>query len=442
MHVRGTGSSRDALVMILAGGRGDRLRPLTEDRAKGAVPFGGQYRLIDFTLSNCVNSGLRRITILTQYKSSSLERHLRQAWNFLRPEFGESLDVLPPQHRVNREWYQGTANAVFHNLYTLERELPKHTLILSSDHVYHMDYESLLQYHESSGAALTVPCLGVPLSQARRFGVVRVDPTHRLIDFQEKPARPTPSPFDAERALASMGIYVFDTDVLREVIHADAERPDSNHDFGGDVLPAMVSEGTHVQAYDAAMQSDLRPFFWRDIGEIDAYWESSMELLGPEPAFNLSTRNWPLHSWRPAASPVGVSGGRARILDSLICPGANVNDAEIERSILSPGVVVEGGASVGESILMDNVHVGAGAKISRSIIDKDVRVPAGAHIGVDSMCGPYMHVSPGGIVTVPKGCDLSTLPAGPNEPTMTEDQLEAARVLLDAQLARPSPITA
>lgn len=396
---------KDTLVIVLAGGKGERLYPLTRDRTKGAVPFGGMYRLIDFTLSNVLHSGLRRICVLPQYKFASLKRHLSHGWNFLRPELRESLDVIPPQQRINEEWYRGTADAVYQNLYTLEQEAPARVLILSSDHIYRMDYLPLLECHVRHGAEMTIACKEVDLREARRFGIAGTSEEGRITRFVEKPAQPEKLATNSECALGSMGIYVFETDSLIKHLRTDAVQTDSQHDFGRDVIPKMVAKKRAVYAYN--VQEGQEEFYWRDIGVIDAYWQASMELLSTEAPFQLDDATWPLLTYQPSATPAFLGRsetGCSKIADSLICPGVHLCDAHIEKSILSPGVAVDSRAHVVESVLMDGVNVGRGAHIDHAIIDKDVVVPANCRINPDSVeCFRDISVSPAGIVVIPKG---------------------------------------
>ncbi len=401
---------KETLVLVMAGGRGERLYPLTRDRTKGAVPFGGMYRLIDFTLSNCLHSGLRRICVLPQYKFTSLERHLRLGWSSLFAGPGEGLALIPPQQRVNQEWYKGTADAVYHNIYTLLQEGPAHTLILSSDHIYRMDYGPFLEYHVRSAAELSIACMEVDLPRARRFGVMEVDAASRLTRFEEKPQAPRSLPCRPGIALASMGIYLFDTEALIEVLSEDCRREDSSHDFGRDVIPYMLADRMMIRAYDVQAEEGLDRFYWRDIGLIDAYWEASMELLESEPPFALGSPDWPIHTCPRNLPPAQILQGTSRnsfITEALVCPGAVVADAQVRRSLLSPGVVVDHQAEVVDSVLMDGVKVGAGARIRRAVIDKDVRIPAGARIGFNQEADQRsFHVSPGGIVVIPKETEL------------------------------------
>lgn len=408
-HRRNT-AIQDALVMVMAGGRGERLFPLTRDRTKGAVPFGGQYRLIDFTLSNCANSDLCRICVLPQYKSASLERHLRLGWSFLRPERGEWLEILPPQQRVGASWYRGTADAVYQNIYTLRQQKSALALILSSDHIYRMDYGLLLDHHCRTGAELTVACMGADLAEARRFGVVQADADGRMRGFAEKPAHPQPLLSSPGRALVSMGIYVFDTGALIEALEQDAGLAPSTHDFGRDLIPRMVREGWRVQACDVQEGRGGEGFYWRDIGVLDAYWEASMDLLGECPAFALHDPGWPLYTWQRALPPARIvqKGHSAEVADSLVCSGALIEGARVHRSILSPGVEIGYRAEVYDSVLMDRVKVGAGARLHRVIIDKDAVVPPGFELGIDPEADRRRFaVTPGGVTVLGKGARVS-----------------------------------
>ena len=440
-HMR-VGYRQDVLVLVLAGGRGERLFPLTRDRTKGAVPFGGQYRLIDFTLSSCVNSGLRRIYVLPQCKFASLERHLRHTWSFLRPELDEILAVSPPQHSDNGRWYLGTADAVFQNIHTLRQEAAASTLILASDHVYRMDYRLLLEHHRSSGADLTIACKGVEADEARRLGILQVNSGGFVDQFDEKPENPVPMPQCPDRYLASMGIYAFDTDALIDALVADATRPDSTHDFGHDLIPRMLRDGRRVSAYDASTQSGADQFYWRDIGTLDAYWQASMDLLAQPSVLELSPPDWPLYA-RPSSMPparIGDSGcGAERIADSFLCPGAKVDAADVRRSILSPGVSIGAGAWVVESVLMDGVQVGPGAQIHRAIVDKDVVVPAGFFVGADPEDAPAYMVTASGLAVLPKGWQLPATRSGVDSLRIRQEDLAAAQTLVLAEGVRAPP---
>ena len=402
---------KETLALVLAGGRGERLYPLTQDRTKGAVPFGGMYRLIDFTLSNCLHSGLQRIAVLPQFKYASLERHLRLGWNFFHPEQGGSLDLIPPQQRIHDGWYLGTADAVYQNIYTLYQETPEYILILTSDHVYRMDYSRLLAYHARSPAALTIACIEVDLEEARKYGIMEVEASNRIIAFEEKPPIPRSRPGKPGCALASMGIYVFDSRFLIEVLKEAARREESAHDFGRDIIPGLVAKDQPVYAYNVQEEEERKDFYWRDIGTIDAYWEASMDLLPPHMSFDLYDPYGSIHTcqaiWPPArvAQKDGFGSG---IVDSLLCPGVTVTDARVQRSILSPGVTVDPQAEIVDSVLMDGVQIGPGARVHRAIIDKNVRVPAGCCLGTDGEEDRRrFHVSSGGVVVLPKGTDLT-----------------------------------
>jgi glucose-1-phosphate adenylyltransferase len=398
----------DALALVLAGGLGRRLYPLTQDQTKGAVPFAGRYRLIDFTLSNCLHSGLNRIAVLAQYQFSSLERHLRLGWDLFRSERGGCLDIALPQGNGSGG-YKGTADAVYQNLCRLGPQGPRHVVVLASDHVYRMDYGALLDCHVRCCAELTIACSEVEREEARRFGVVDVDAARRIVGLVEKPEYPRELVSRPGFALASMGIYVFDTQVLIDVLRADASHPGSTHDFGRDVIPEMISRGRAVRAYNV-QEKVGRSFYWRDIGTIDAYWKASMELLPATPLFDPCAPDWPVHTFRPdppAAPVLRVNGSGPQITDALLCPGVQVTDARVERSVLSPGVRVDPEAEVVESVLLEGVHVGAGSRVYRAIVDQGVHIPANYGIGGSP---PYrggdLHVSPEGITVVPKAAAL------------------------------------
>ncbi len=396
------------ISIILAGGVGSRLHPLTAERAKPAVPFGGRYRIIDFTLSNCLHSGLRRILVLTQYKSHSLQKHLRDGWSIYNSELGEYVTPVPPQMRTGESWYSGTADAIFQNLYLLERSGAEFALILSGDHIYRMDYAAMLQHHQDSGADLTVACLTVGLEEARSFGVMTVDEGDRIVSFQEKPENPESIPGDSGNALASMGVYVFSINRLVELLHQDHEG-DSTHDFGKDIFPSMV--GTHrVIAYrfggsSGRVTSDR---YWRDVGTIDAYYAANMDLLQPMPPLDLYQEDWPIRTYEgqhpPARSVPGRSGREAEIVNCMLASGTLIVGGTVRHAILFSSVRVEEGAVVENSLLFEGVTVGEGAHLQRCIIDKHVVIPPGERIGFDlSRDAERFTVSEGGIVVIPKG---------------------------------------
>ncbi len=377
---------KKVLVMILAGGQGERLYPLTKDRAKPAVPFGGIYRIIDFTLSNCINSGLRKICVLTQYKSYSLDRHLRIGWNIFNNELDEFIENIPPQKRISDMWYQGTADAVYQNIYVLESEHPEKVLILAGDHIYKMDYRELIEFHETNNADLTVPCIEVPIKEASRFGVMSIDNEQQIVEFNEKPASPKPIQSNPEMALVSMGIYLFNTQVLVKRVIEDTKR-DTIHDFGKNIIPSMINKD-RVFAFIFRDKNNKAVKYWRDIGTIDAYWETNMDLVQVDPIFNLYDKKWPIRTYHEQLSPAKTvftelfPGGRCgTVLDSLVSNGCIISGARVERSILSPNVRIDNYSEVFDSILMAGVRIGKNVKIRKAIIDKSVIVPDGKHIG-------------------------------------------------------------
>jgi len=393
------------LVMLLAGGEGERLYPLTKKRAKPAVPFGGLYRIIDFTLSNCLNSGLKRIYVLTQHKSLSLDRHLRLAWSLLHPELGEFVQTVPPQLQLVSRWYAGTADAVFQNLHLLGEDHPRDVLIVSGDHVYRMDYGPLLAFHAQHGADLTVACTQVPCAQATRMGVLEIDGEARVRAFTEKPASPVPLPYDPSRALVNIGVYVFETEALVRAVIADAKQT-SRQDFGHNVIPAMVDD-RRVYAFDIVEHRPPTERYWRDVGTLDSYFEANLELLLPEPPLDLFEGAWPvrMHSCQhPPALMRNVGDLEARAANSIISPGCVISGGSVLRSVLSPRVFVGAGAVVAESILMPGVRVGERALVNRAIVDENVVIPADARIGCDHADDRRQFlVTEGGVVVVPEG---------------------------------------
>jgi glucose-1-phosphate adenylyltransferase len=406
----------DVLTIILAGGQGERLYPLTKDRSKPAVPFGGVYRIIDFTLSNCLNSDLRRILVLTQYKSHSLDRHLRHAWHIFNPDLGEYLDTLPPQQRMGERWYQGTADAIYQNLFFLEDERPEHTLILSGDHIYKMDYSEMLEAHLANDADLTVAVVETEVERAsRQFGVLEIDTHERIVGFEEKPVQPRPVPENPGICLVNMGVYIFKTTALVRNVVEDA-RKSTQHDFGRNVIPAMVPN-SKVYAFRFVDRNNKQQKYWRDIGTLDSYYEASMDLVQVEPLFNLYDRKWPIRTlplFDPPAKMVFAgkeeSGRVGTALDSVVCNGAIVSGGRVERSIISRGVRINSFATVEDSILLDGVQVGRHCVIRKAILDKDVKVPPRMEIGVDPAADARRFtVSPGGVVVIPKGADLAEL---------------------------------
>ena len=398
--------------IILAGGVGARLHPLTAERAKPAVPFGGRYRIIDFTLSNCLHSGLRRILVLTQYKSQSLQKHLRDGWSIYNAELGDYITPVPPQMRTGASWYSGTADAIYQNLYLLERSGADYALILSGDHIYRMDYAAMLAHHHDTGAEATVACLTVGLEQARSFGVMTVDADDRITAFHEKPAEPPSVPGDPHHALASMGVYVFSMKRLVQLLRED-NRSESTHDFGRDILPSMV--GDHcVVAYRFGGTSGrvTADRYWRDVGTIDAYYEANMDLLRPLPKMDLYQGDWPIRTYEgqhpPARSVPGRSGREAEIVNCMLASGTLIVGGTVRHTILFPNVRVDEGACVDSSLLFQGVTVGEGARLQRCIVDKHVTIPAGETIGFDRERDvARFNVSDGGIVVIPKAYDFA-----------------------------------
>ena len=390
----------DILVMVLAGGVGERLYPLTKERAKPAVYFGGPYRIIDFTLSNCLNSGLRRIFIALQYKSLSLSRHLRMGWSVVADELGEFIEILSPQKRVGEHWYLGTADAVYQNLYSILRENPRYLIVLSGDHIYKMDYAKMLRFHQERGAGATMAALEVPSEEASRFGVLQVDDRDRLTGFLEKPKHLPPG----GQVLASMGIYIFDMEVLVPALEEDARRS-TTHDFGKDIIPELISK-VGVYAYRFYDENKKAANYWRDIGTLDAYFDANMDLCQVNPEFNLYDPEWPIRTYQLQAPPakfVFADEGRrcGQSLDSIISAGCIISGSKISGSVLCPNVRVHSFCDVDRSILMPGVRVGRHARIRRAIIDRDVFVPRGALIGYNAHEDRTRHtVTESGIVVV------------------------------------------
>lgn len=379
---------KNVLTLVLAGGKGTRLEPLTRDRAKPAVPFGGLYRIIDFPLSNCLNSDLRRILVLTQYKARSLDRHIATGWGYLSRELDEYIDVLPPQQRLDETWYQGTADAIYQNIYTIEKANPKYVLILAGDHIYKMDYGEMIRAHIEKEADLTVGCLPVLAKESIHFGVMQVDAGERIVGFREKPKDPATIPGEPDKILASMGIYVFTARLMYELLCQDATRPDSQHDFGKNIIPTMIDK-YRVHGYRFRDKNQKPDAYWRDVGTLDAYYQANMDLIQVVPELNLYDQVWPIRTNQPQLPPPKFvfyeegTGRRGEAHDSIVCSGCIVSGGHIIRSILSPNVRINSFAHVEDSILFTGVDVGRGARIRRAIIDKDVRIPKDAIIGYD-----------------------------------------------------------
>ncbi|RMD52008.1 MAG: glucose-1-phosphate adenylyltransferase [Nitrospirae bacterium] len=400
---------KHSMAIILSGGKGERLFPLTLHRAKPAVPFGGHYRIIDFTLSNCVNSSIRKIALLTQYKSLSLDRHIRQAWSIFNAELGEFVITIPPQQRVGEKWYEGTADAVYQNIYVIANEDPAYLFILSGDHIYKMDYSEMLAYHLMKGADCTLAAIEVKKEEATRFGVLQVDEDSRIIGFQEKPEKPQTIPGNPEYCYVSMGVYLFNTGSLIEELRADAMK-DTEHDFGKNIIPAMI-ESKNVYAFSFVDKNKKEVKYWRDIGTLDSYWDANMDLCAVDPLFDLYDPEWPIRSYHGQHPPAKFvfaqefKGGRLGIaLDSIVSNGCIISGGRVQNSVLSPRVRVNSYADVRESILLENVNIGRHCKIKKAIIDKEVSIPEGMTIGYDhEEDKKKFKVTDGGVVVVPKG---------------------------------------
>ncbi len=400
---------KDVLAVVLAGGKGSRLGPLTRDRAKPAVPFGGVYRIVDFTLSNCLNSGIRRILVLTQYKAMSLDRHITLGWrNYLCRELGEFIDVVPPQQRIDEQWYQGTADAVYQNIYTLEKERPQYVVILAGDHIYKMDYGKMVEYHREMQAEATIAALRVKaVDAAGQFGIMQVDPNNRVVGFEEKPAQPKTIPGNPEYCLASMGIYVFSAHYLFDELCKDATIGDSSHDFGWNIIPSMI-RNCRVQAFPFLDENRKRDAYWRDVGTIDSYYDANIELTGVEPQLNMYDDHWPVRTYQanlPPSKFVFNSHERCgEAHDSIVCAGAIVSGGRVSRTIVGPQTRVNSYAEVADSILFSRVNIGRNAKIRRAIIDKGVSIPEGFRVGYDPKEDEArgFTVSPSGIVVIAK----------------------------------------
>jgi glucose-1-phosphate adenylyltransferase len=397
------------LSMVLAGGTGARLMPLTRDRAKPAVPFGGQYRLVDFALSSLVNGGYRRILVLTQYKSDSLNRHISLTWR-MSPLLGNYVTSVPAQMRVGERWFLGSADAVFQNLNIVRDERPEHVFVFGADHIYRMDPSQMLEQHVATKAGVTVAAIRMPIEEASQFGVIERGVTTRIEAFREKPDDPKPIPGDPSVILASMGNYVFDAEFLQELVQSDADDENSNHDIGGDLIPKSVDAGV-AHVYDFAdndvpgsVGSDRG--YWRDVGTIDAYYEASMDLVHPEPIFNLYNEEWPIYTASENAPPakiVSEPGVTGIVKDSILSNGVIISGSSVDSSILSKRVHVEGGSTIERSIVLGDVRVGKGSLIRNTIIDKNVVVPPGSTIGVDpERDRARFHVSDGGVVVIGK----------------------------------------
>ena len=412
---------RECLAVILAGGKGSRLDPLTRDRAKPAVPFGGSYRIIDFVLSNCLNSGLRRLMLLTQYKAMSLDRHITRGWQrFFCRELGEFVDVVPPQQRIDENWYQGTADAVYQNIYAIERALPRYVLILAGDHIYKMDYSRMVEHHILMGADMTIGALCVGREEAKQFGVMQVDASNQIVGFEEKPHDPKSLPGDDAKYLASMGIYVFNSRFLFEQLCADANLPHSKHDFGRDIIPRVIDRH-NIYAFQFRDENRKQQAYWRDVGTIDAYYEANMDLVAVDPLLNMYDQQWPIRTFQPYYPPPKFVFNAnehedrcGRAVDSIVCNGSIVSGAEIDHSVVGANARLHSYAKVEDCILFDHVEVGRGARLRRVIVDKGVKLPAGVEIGYDNDFDRArgLQVTESGIVVIAKDDALSLEASG------------------------------
>jgi glucose-1-phosphate adenylyltransferase len=381
---------RNVLAVILAGGKGSRLDPLTRDRSKPAVPFGGCFRIIDFALSNCINSELRKILVVTQYKAASLERHIELGWHFLPAELGEFISVRPPEQRVDENWYLGTADAIYQNIFTIEKVRPRYVVVLSGDHIYRMNYAQFVEDHIRAKADASIACLPVPIAEGRRFGVMQMDREHRITKFSEKPRDPEPMPGHPDQCLASMGIYVFNTEFLFEQLCIDANEPGSQRDFGKDIIPSMI-ETSRVHAWLFQDPATGKAAYWKDVGTLESYYEANMDLISVAPELNLYDSEWPIRTYTPPLPPPkfvfnDVHPDTPRVghaVDSLVCSGTIISGGAVDRCVVSPRVRINSYSSVKDSILFEGVEVGRHCRIQKAIIDKGVILPDGTLIGFD-----------------------------------------------------------
>lgn len=411
---------RDTLGVLLAGGAGERLFPLTRDRAKPAVPFGGNYRIIDITLSNCINSDLRHIYIMTQYKALSLNRHVREGWTgAVATELGEFVEILPPMQRVSANWYMGTADAVYQNIYSIGAEQPKHVLILSGDHIYKMNYGKMLEHHNRTGADVTIATLPIDPSEVYRFGVVEIEKNGEVIGFHEKPkTTELRSPFNPDTVDASMGVYLFNTDVLLPALLQDAEDPASKHDFGHNILPSILGK-YKMCAYNFVDENQQQALYWRDVGTLDAYFDANMDVAAVSPVFNLYDKNWPIRTrvrqYPPAKFVFGEPGRTGMAINSIVSAGCIVSGATVRSSVLSQDVRVNSYSELESSIVFSHVNIGRHCRIRRAIIDRDVQLPEGTVIGYDQNEDKKNYfVTPSGLTVVTRDYSLYENPVAPD----------------------------
>ncbi len=396
--------TRGTLAVIMAGGRGERLRQLTEDRCKPATPFGGKFKIIDFVLSNCVNSGIRQISVLTQYKAHSLIQHIQGGWGYLRGEFGEFVEIIPAQQRLGPDWYQGTADALWQNMEIIRSHRPLHVLVLAGDHIYKMDYGPMIGFHVENEADITVGVVEVPRDRARDFGVLTVDESNRVVRFQEKPLDPEPMPGRPDIALGSMGIYVFNPKLLERLLRADAEDPASAHDFGRNIVPDAI-ENLRVYAYPFEDVRTKAQNYWRDVGTVEAYYEANMELVRVSPELNIYDEQWPIWTYQeqlpPAKFVFDEDDRRGVAIDSMVSGGCIISGSRVSNSLLCSNVRVHDRSTVDRSVILPRVRIGENCVIQRAIIDEGTLVPDGTLIGVDPVAdAERFHVTEGGIVLV------------------------------------------
>ncbi|MBE0509771.1 MAG: glucose-1-phosphate adenylyltransferase [Chromatiales bacterium] len=396
--------TRETLALILAGGAGTRLKGLTQWRSKPAVPFGGKFRIIDFPLSNCINSGIRRVGILTQYKAHSLIRHVQLGWSFLRGELGEYVELLPAQQRLGSNWYSGTADALYQNIDIIRSHNPEYVLVLAGDHIYQMDYGTMLAAHVENNADLTIGCFEVPLEDARSFGVMQVDDDWRVQRFDEKPENPSPIPGDDKRALASMGIYVFNTAFLYEQLIKDADNQHSSHDFGKDIIPSVI-KNYRVMAYPFREPDGDEQAYWRDVGTVDAYWSANMELIGVTPDLNLYNNDWPIWTYQeqlpPAKFVFDDEDRRGMAVDSMVSGGCIISGAVVRHSLLFSNVFIKSYSTVNDSVILPEVVIEQNCRIHKAVIDKGCVIPEGTVIGENREDDvTRFHVSENGVVLV------------------------------------------
>ena len=404
---------KNTLAIILAGGHGSRLQPLTNDRAKAAIPFGGKYRIIDFVLNNCLHSGVRRILVLTQYKSHSLQKHLRDGWSIFNPELGEYITPVPPQMRTGEDWYRGTTDAIYQNRYMIERSDVDYVLVLSGDHIYRMDYAELIDFHRGHDAPASVACMRVPIEGADRYGIARIDENDKVLQFEEKPSAPTPLSDDPDHTLASMGVYMFDRQFLIDTLEADHSNTASFHNFGSDVMPGLPeSVGLYAYRFGGASGRVSQDRYWRNMSTVDAYYEANMALLDPIPPLDLYQQDWTIRTYQPQQPPArtvpGKSGNEGVFVNSILAGGVIISGGGVDHSVIFDGVRIGDEAIVEDSILFDGVEIRSGARVRRCIIDKHVVVPPGIEIGIDLEADRRrFDVTPKGVITICKGYEFN-----------------------------------